>query len=299
MQTLRAALALIGAAGTLAAQTAPVTFDQVLAARTPAPTHRIAYGDGPLQFGHLRLPAKQGPHPVVVFIHGGCWLSRFDIAHAAPLEQAWADAGHAVWSVEYRRIGDAGGGWPGTFQDVARGVDYLRKIAATHVLNLRRVVVAGHSAGAQLALWVAARRKIPAASELYAADPLPVMGVLALAPAPDLEDLHRRKVCDHVMEKLMGGAPEQVPARYAAVSPMQLAPIGVPTRALIGEADRSWAPIGRAYVRHAQERGDMGLHVKELPGAGHFDVIAPFSPAWREVMAALEALFADSKSPAK
>ncbi|MBI3504223.1 MAG: hypothetical protein HY059_05235 [Proteobacteria bacterium] len=93
------------------------------------PTHRIAYGPSPLQFVNLRLPKTRGPHPVIVFIHGGCWLSQFDIAHAGALEQALADSGFAVWSIEYRRVGDTGGGWPNTFTDIALAADHLRDVA--------------------------------------------------------------------------------------------------------------------------------------------------------------------------
>jgi len=104
------------------------------------PTARIAYGSSPQQFANLRLPKTLGRHPVVVFIHGGCWLSQFDIAHVGKLEQALADSGFAVWSIEYRRVGDDGGGWPNTYMDVALGADHLRRIAAQYQLDLDRVI---------------------------------------------------------------------------------------------------------------------------------------------------------------
>ena len=114
----------------------PLPFDSVAALSAPAPDHRIAYGPGPLQFGNLRLPKRPGPHPVVLFIHGGCFLSQYSISHVAALEQAFADSGYAVWSIEYRRVGDDGGGWPGTFDDVARAADHLRSIADQYSLDL-------------------------------------------------------------------------------------------------------------------------------------------------------------------
>ena len=278
-----------------AASAAPVTFPQLLsyaAARTlPAPLV-VPYGEGAQQFGHLRLPRTPGPHPVVLFIHGGCWLSQYDIAHAAALEQALADSGYAVWSLEYRRVGNPGGGWPGTFQDIARGADHLRVLARTHPLDLSRVIAAGHSAGGHFALWLAARAALPASSPLFAATPLPVRGVLALAPAPDLEGLHAAGVCGNVIEGLMGGSPAAVPERYAQASLMQLAPIAVPTEVVIGAEDGAWRPVGEAYLRRAAERGDRRVHAVVVPGAGHFDVVAPFAPAWREVMAGVRALLA-------
>ena len=279
-----------GVAGAQGPASAPVRFEAVAAVAAPPPTAVVPYGDAPEQFGRLRLPAGPGPHPVVVFLHGGCWLSQYDIAHAAALEQALADSGVAVWSLEYRRVGNAGGGWPGTWQDVARGADHLRALAGRYPLDLTRVIAAGHSAGGYFALWLAARGKLPAESPLHAADPLPVRGVLALAPAPDLEGLHAAGVCGNVIDRLMGGSPAAVPERYAQASLMQLAPLGVPTEVVMGAEDGAWRPVGEAYLKRAAERGDRRVHTVVVPGAGHFDVIAPFAPAWREVMAGVRAL---------
>lgn len=282
------ALLFIAPAGLGAQQ--PVTMQQIMQRPAPPPQHVLPYGDAPEQFGRLRLPRTPGRHPVVVFVHGGCWLSQYGIEHAALLEQALADSGYAVWSLEYRRVGNPGGGWPGTFQDVARGTDFLRQLAGEHSLDLDRVVAAGHSAGGFFALWLAARRKLPPSSAVHANDPLPIRGVLALAPAPDLEGLHAAGVCGNVIDKLMGGSPSAQGDRYAQASLMQLAPIDTPTEVVIGAADDSWRPVGEAYLRRAAERGDRKIHSVVVPGAGHFDVIAPFAPAWKDVMAGLRAL---------
>ena len=269
-----------------------LTFPQLASLTAPPPDHRIAYGPGPLQFGNLRLPKRPGPHPVVLFIHGGCWLSQYDIAHAAPFEQALADSGFAVWSLEYRRVGNEGGGWPGTFTDIAQGADYLRELAPRYALDLSRVIASGQSAGGHFALWLAARPKIPPTSPLHAADPLKVRGVLALAPAPDLEGLHTAGTCGNVIDKLMGGSPADHPDRYAAASTMQLAPVGVPQQLVIGDLDRTWAPIGRAYVARATAVGDTMFQVVEAPESGHFDLLAPVTTTWPLVMNALKQLVA-------
>jgi acetyl esterase/lipase len=263
-----------------------------------APTARIAYGPSPLQFANLRLPKTPGPHPVVIFVHGGCWLSAFDIAHAGKLEQALADSGFAVWSIEYRRVGDDGGGWPNTFVDVARGADHLRQVAAQYQLDLSRVIAAGHSAGGAFALWLAARPKIPASSELYVKDPLPVRGVFALAPAPDLEQLHQAGVCQNVIDKLMGGSPAAHADRYAAASATRLAPIGAPQALVVGAKDGSWGPSGRAFFARTRELGDSSARLVELPESGHFEMINPASSSWPAVYRSLAALAAELKRPA-
>ena len=284
-------VALSGAFSTLGAQA--LTFTQLASLTAPPPDHRIPYGPGPLQFGNLRLPrGKAGPHPVVLFIHGGCWLSQYDIAHAAPFEQALADSGFAVWSFEYRRVGNEGGGWPGTFTDIAQGADFLRELAPRYALDLSRVIASGHSAGGEFALWLAGRKKIPRASPLYTADPLVVHGVLGLAPAPDLEGLHASGVCGNVINRLMGGSPAEQPDRYAAASPMQLVPIAVPQVMVIGAQDRMWAPIGRSYLARALAAGDSTVQAVEAPESGHFDLLAPTTSTWPIVFTALKQLVA-------
>ena len=269
----------------------PLPFDSVAALTAPPPDHRIAYGPGPFQFGNLRLPKRPGPHPVVLFIHGGCFLTQYSISHAAALEQAFADSGYAVWSIEYRRVGDDGGGWPGTFEDVGRAADHLRTLAQQYSLDLRRVVAVGHSAGADFALWLAARNRIRPESPLRVERPLGIRAVLALAPAPDLGALHAQGVCNNVIDKLMGGSPAAVPERYRDVSPALFIPIGVPQVVIIGGLDRNWGPPGRAYQSAVVAAGDTLVRFVDAPEAGHFDVIAPTSTSWGLVMQALRDLF--------
>lgn len=253
--------------------------------------HRIAYGTGPLHFGDLYLPTGNGPHPVLAFIHGGCFLSAFDLAHTANLARAIAEEGYAVWSIEYRRVGNEGGGWPGTFQDVGRGIDHLREIAASHSLDLDRTLLAGHSAGGTLALWAADRADLPRTSEAWAADPLPVKGVFGLAAVGDLEGVWMTGVCGNVVDRLMGGSPTEVPGRWAAASPMQLAPVPVPATLVVGALDTSWTPPSLAYFHRARTVGGEGLRLVELPESGHFEMISPLSTSWPQVLEELHAAF--------
>jgi acetyl esterase/lipase len=263
-----------------------------MAADVPAPAARISYGDAPHQFGRLRLPDGPGPHPLVIAIHGGCYLSMYDIEHFAPLEQGLADAGYAVWSIEYRRVGDEGGGWPNSFLDVAAGVDFARELLGRERLNLDgdRVYTAGHSAGANYAIWAAARPRIDPTSEVWVEDPLPIRGVLGLAPAATLGALHASGVCGGVLDGLLGGSPEAFPKRYDAVSPMRLMPEGVPQRLVVGALDRSWAPAGRAYHDAAVADGGSPVSMVVAPESGHFEMIAPGTTTWRIVLEELARL---------
>jgi acetyl esterase/lipase len=249
----------------------------------PAPTARFAYGEGPLQFADLRLPPGPGPHSVMILIHGGCWLSEFDITHMGKLADGFAQAGIATWAVEYRRVGDEGGGWPGTYEDIASAADFLPKIANNHDLDLSRVIVAGHSAGGHLALWLAARNRFDSGTPFAPeAAPVALKGVLALAPAADLAYLHEQEVCGSVIDKLMGGSPAEHPGRYALTSATELVPLGLPQSLVIGKFDSNWALVGRRYIVAAKGSGDT-VEVLEAEASGHFEMIDPDSTTWPQV----------------
>jgi len=247
----------------------------------PPADHIISYGEDKLQFGELRLPSGQGPYPVIVLVHGGCWLAAYDIAHIRKLAAAFTAAGFATWTMEYRRVGDPGGGWPGTFDDVAAGADHVVLLAEQFKLDLDRVIVAGHSAGGHFAIWLS-NRPAQWSGELKPA------AVLALAPAADLAYLHRQGVCGDVVDKLMGGSPEQVPRRYQSGSGTARLPLSVPQYIVIGEHDRNWAPVGRRYIESARQHGN-DPHVINAGESGHFEMIDPDSTTWPMVLQAAKA----------
>jgi acetyl esterase/lipase len=269
-----------------------VTFQDIEKLPAPAADSRIAYGDEASQFGELRLPrdvsSQKQRLPVVVVIHGGCWYAEYDLRHLSNFSDALTRAGAATWTLEYRRIGEAGGGWPGTFQDAARGLDHLRVLAATHPLDLERVVVVGHSAGGQLALWLAARGQLPKESLLYTPDPLRVRGVVSLAGITDLQAFGRG--CNDAAVKLVGGTAREAAERYAQVSPVKLLPLGVPQHLIHGALD-SIVPVKLAhdYEAAAKARGDT-VTLTTLERAGHFDLISTRSDAWPTVERAVRSM---------
>jgi len=267
-----------------------VSFQEVLALEARPADARIAYGPGPQQFGELWVPRGTGPHPVAVVIHGGCWSAEYGEGHIRPVCAALAQAGVAAWCLEYRRVGDKGGGWPGTFEDVGRGADHLREIAPSHGLDLTRVVAVGHSAGGHLALWLAARARLPAADPLRGKPPLALRGVVGLAPIPDLARAASDRVCGDAVPSLLGGLPEAQSARYSAASPIALVPLGVPQTIVHGREDRI-VPLrlSERYVAAAGEKGDT-VRLVVVEGAGHFDLIAPISKAWLRVEEAVRTL---------
>jgi len=260
---------------------------------SPAPGNlRDPYGAAPEQFGDLYLPSGAGPFPLLVLIHGGCWLHAYNLDHLGPLAAAIARAGIAVWSVEYRRVGGSGGGWPGTFLDIASGADHVFELASHYALNLERVAVAGHSAGGQLALWLAASHKGEASELLAAPLRLKIRGVVSLAGLADLEKATTLGACGSVAGRLLGGLPHERRERYALTSPAELLPLGVRQVLLSGALDEIVpAAYVSAYAEAARRAGDE-VHLKLLADCGHYELVTPGSSAWPAVLAAVKELLA-------
>ena len=252
-----------------------MSASDALALPRPEPDHRLPYGDDPLQFGELRLPEGEGPFPVVIVIHGGCWLAEYDLGYMSAFADALTAAGVATWSIEYRRVGDAGGGWPGTFQDVADAADNLLEIAWEYDLDLDRVAAVGHSAGGHLALWLAGRKWLDGDDPLRGDGPLALNGVVALAGIPDLAAYAAPEGCGAAVSDLLGGEPQDVPDRVRRASPTAMVPLGITQTLVIGERD-SIVPKSQAerFADAARQMGDSAA-VTTIPGAGHFELVDP------------------------
>jgi acetyl esterase/lipase len=258
-------------------------WSDLLSRPRPHATVRVAYGADPSQVADLWLPDGTGPHPVVVLIHGGCWTA--SVADLSIMDFAAEDLrtrGVAVWNIEYRRLGQTGGGSPGTYQDVAAALDRLPQEAKAHGLSPGPYVVAGHSAGGHLALWAGARPQLPASSPLRTAHAMPVKAVVDIAGIPNLKT-DTGTACGPDTVAAMAGHPS--PQRtdvFADTSPAALAPLGVPTFVIHGAEDVTVPPaVGAAYATLARARGDR-VEVLGPPG-GHVEEIAPGTEAWRVI----------------
>jgi acetyl esterase/lipase len=267
-----------------------MTAEDLLALPQPAADHVIAYGPAPPQKAELRLPKGPGPHPVVILVHGGCWQAQWGLDHVRSLAAALAAEGWAIWSLEYRRLGDPGGDWPGPLEDVARGADHLREVASTHSLDLDRVVAVGHSAGGQLALWLAGRHRLPRGSPLHVQSPLRLRGVVSLAGITDLRTGAAAGICGDAIRQLLGGVPSDLTDRLGLSSPIELVPLGVPVRLVCGARD-SIVPMdqARAYEAAATKAGDT-VAVDVVESVGHFELVNPSSAAWPAVRGAVRTL---------
>lgn len=275
---------------------ATLSWDQLDAMPYPdKPGQRIPYGASAAKFGELRLPETKrhgkGPYPVLVMVHGGCWLADYDYAYFTRLSAWFTEQGVATWNIEYRRLGD-GGGWPNTFLDVAEAVDSLQLIARSDPVDLKRVYAAGHSAGGQLALWLASRSRLANDSELARTEPLKIRGVLGLAAITDLASYREGPAnsCHASVDQLLGGTPQTQPRRYAETSPLARLPLGLPQVFVQGELDPVVPAAGvRAYVEAAQKAGDP-VTLLTLPGAGHFEPAVPHPASEAALRQALQIL---------
>ncbi|MEJ7902006.1 MAG: alpha/beta hydrolase [Thermomicrobiales bacterium] len=254
----------------------------------PSAESRVSYGPHAVQFGDLRLPVGAGPHPCLVAIHGGFWRNRYTLDHLGHLCAALADVGIATWSVEYRRVGDPGGGWPGTFHDVTAGAAHLFQQAAELGIDRRRIGVLGHSAGGHLASWLASLAKVPIDSPIRTM-PLDFCAAMPLAGVLDLAQGWNEGLGNGAIEEFIGGSPAARAAQYAAASPMALCPSSVP-HLLVHGTDDEIVPVmlSEAYVAEARRLG-QAVSLLRLDGADHFDVIDPESAAWPAIRDAIVA----------
>jgi len=273
---------------------APIFYTDLLARPRPAATTIVSYGTAEQQRGELFIPAAKKPHPVVVLVHGGCWLAK--LTGPELMDYAAADLqhrGYAVWNIGYRRLGHEGGGYPGTFLDVANAIDMLRRVAPEHGLDLSRVVLVGHSAGGQLAMWAAARAHLPNTSPLYRANPLPVRAVISLAGILDLEDYrkHGPPACGgpKTIDRLTG-AGTRAGDVYADTSPARLLPVRVPYTLISASRDDIVPPVFAAQFAAKAHAHHEAPQEVEFANAGHFELIDPHSAAWKAIVAEIDRL---------
>ena len=280
-------------ASATASAAGPVELADFVKLARPAPTEVLTYGTGASQAIDVFLPKGAGPHPLAILIHGGCWrdmpgAGREQLRH---MGGELADRGIAVWSIGYRRANEAGGGYPGTFQDVGAAIDRVRQEAGRYHLDLSRSVLAGHSAGGHLALWAFARDRLPAGSLLHSADPFIPRSAISLAGVGDLREfaplipvLCGPKILDRLVPAEASANP------YAEISPAEMpAPSGRVVM-ISGILDRLVPPyVAYDYARAMEGRHAASVERVDIPDADHFDLVMPGTRAWDDVMSRIVA----------
>ena len=252
--------------------------DDILTLAPPPADARVAYGSDPNQFLDLRLPSSKGnskpPYPLVINIHGGFWRAKYNLDHAGHLCAALTAKGLATANLEFRRVGNEGGAWPGTFADIRSAYQFLLQNAQRHNLDSTRIVVMGHSAGGQLALCLAGHE--PGVSR-----------VVSLAGVVDLRRAHHLHLSNDAVVEFLRGTPAEVPDHYREADPIELSIPSARQSLVHGSADDVVPPdFSRDYVSAKQKRSGKqkeDVHLLEIPGSGHFDVIDPRTKAWKSV----------------
>jgi len=275
-----------------------MSLSDILTRAPPPKGERIWYGLDRLQFAELRFPRGEGPFPLLFVVHGGWWLSEYDLVHIGHLCAKLTSRGIVTCSIEYRRVGDPGGGWPGTFLDVSNAIEYFKnRMANDDRIDTKRAAVIGHSAGGHLALWLGGKRRVPKDSILYTDQNPWLVAVVSLAGVADLSAAWNLRLGDDAVGKLIGGGPDQYPERYIAGSPVELLPMGVKQVLIHGRVDdRVPISLSERFVERARTVGDHPSFIA-LDGIGHFEVIDPESRAWSAVeRTTLELLKDNTKS---
>ena len=282
--------AMLAAMTPVSATSAPSSLEDYMRQPRHAPDATEPYGAAPSQIAELFLPKTKAPHPVIVLLHGGCFLKQYEgFAQTSALAADLAGRGYAVLNIEYRKLGEPGAGYPGTFIDVGTAIDRLREMAPRYGLDLTRAIALGHSAGGHLALWAASRGKIPPGSPLHVADPLKIGAAISLAGIGDLDE--QGKVfglpCgEDTLDLLIDSAHRKAP--FADTSPAALLPTGVKVVMVHGVFDAVMPPYtGRDYAAKARKAGDAA-EVVIIADAAHFDLVIPTTPAWREIVRVIE-----------
>jgi len=260
--------------------------DDILSSAPPPADARISYGSDANQFLDLRLPhtgKSSRPFPVLMNIHGGYWRAKYNLDHAGHFCAAITSAGLASANIEYRRVGNEGGGWPGTFADVRSAYNFLVQNGHQRNLDLAKMAVVGHSAGGQLALCLAAHESS-------------VTRVVSLAGVVDLERAYQLHLSNDAVVEFLHGTPSEVPDHYHEADPMQLSIPQACQWLICGSADDTVpSDFSRNYVAAKQKRlgkQKEDVHLLEIAGAGHFDLIDPQSAAFKQVQETVLRLFA-------
>jgi acetyl esterase/lipase len=256
-----------------------VSAEDILSKPQPPPDERVAYGADANQFLEVRLPRAPGrragfAHPVLLNIHGGFWRAKYDLAHAGHLCEALRASGVATFNLEFRRVGNPGGGWPGTFEDIRSAYRFIRQNQSRFHLDIDRLVVMGHSAGGQLALCLAAHE-------------ISIRHAISLAGVVDLKKAYQLHLSNDAVAEFLDGKPDAVPDHYREADPMELAIPRARQWLLHGSEDDTVPPeFSRDYVT-SKKKADESVQLLEIPHAGHFELIDPASKAFGQMKAAV------------
>ncbi|MGS0676157.1 alpha/beta hydrolase [Shewanella sp. 0m-4] len=257
---------------------------------------KVYYGNDSQQFAHLYTPShKEKLTAVVIVIHGGYWKDNHTLETYATsaIVDYLQGFNVAIWNLEYRRMDSVGDNikapWPATFKDIAAGIDMLQHISLEEGLDLRRILLIGHSAGGHLATWAASRSKISPSSPLFSPQALAIRNVISISGILDLtaaDDLEQPQQ----IHRLMGGTVKDFPERYQACNPSDLPAMHLNLTLVHGELDTC---VKIAQLKRYKDQTSQDIKQISIPNADHFSML-PHKGDWQEShWAVIKQLIAD------
>jgi acetyl esterase/lipase len=280
-----ACLAVVSGAG----RAQPMTLQGYMQMQGPSADEHISYGPASSQFIEYFRPTGHGPFPVVIIVHGGCWMAKYEgIRQVASMARSFADRGYAAYSIEYRGIDEDGGGYPGMYEDIGSALDSVRKRATSDDLDLKRITAIGHSAGAQLVLWAAGQRNVTSSSPRFVAHPLRLHTVIGLGALPDLADRSAIRSACGIDPGLISGEARGAHS-VGDTSPASMLPLDAHEIVLInGSLDGVSPPATvKRFAMAARQRGNA-VQVVVVPGASHYDEVSVSTPVWKALLQAVQ-----------
>jgi len=235
--------------------------ESILSRPASEPDDVLTWGPEPDQVADLQLGSPS--QPLIIVMHGGFWRPRTDRTHLRHMARALAEQGYTVVTPEYRRVL---GNPDLTMDDVRVGLHVLP--TTLHGYYDGRVILMGHSAGGQLALWAAA-----------VCPPAGLIATIGLAPISDVQAADSIQIGRGAVRDFLGTAAIERPD----LDPARLPSPGQRMILLAGEVDDETPPrLSDGYVR-----AHSNVEFHELPSIGHYEFIDPASAAWATILETL------------
>ncbi|NKB38676.1 MAG: alpha/beta fold hydrolase [Gammaproteobacteria bacterium] len=284
MQYVSAAILLQGLIGSCLAETDEkstlISLQEAVTTTQQPADYRLNYGPGVFQFGDLRLPEGEGPYPLVVIIHGGCWTAKYGLHLMDAMAERLTSLGFATWNPEFRRIGMKGGEWSDIFTDVLMATHYVDNLASRFNLDRQNITLTGHSSGGHLVLWLAHQQQL-----INKHEKLNIKAVVSLAPLTDLSKVAQDDSlpCHDTVGGLMGGSLAEFPKRYQQASPVQMADTDL--KIVVVNGDQDSKGFYRQFVdyRQSMKKRSRKISHLEVAPSGHFEMITPGTNAWQDL----------------
>lgn len=242
--------------------------------RAPDERLGVVYDDrfGEQTMMDVYLPEGDGPHPGVMFIHGGAWKagSRDEYTQAA---KRIAGAGYVASTIEYRLLPDVV--WPGNIQDCICALAHFRAHAGEYRMDPKRVAVVGYSAGGHLTAMVGLAADDPelrpdCATVAAITDKTVSLAPNAAVPASGPYDLRDTPAGNALGREYFGGDSDDVPALYSKASPItHVGPGKPPFLIVIGTDDALVDEDQSRALRTALAADGNEVRLLEVAGGGH------------------------------